>query len=94
MAEIILEPLKKAIFQLNEGIKRSSKFTDDLLMRDGTIQRFEYTMDLCWKLIQRYLKDVAQVPETEIRSKKDLFREAAKIGYIENAEIWIGHYAL
>lgn len=92
MGTISFEPLEKAMKQLEAGISQSSSDPLNDLMRDGVIQRFEFTMDLCWKLLQRYLKEVVQVDEASIRSKKDLFREAARIKIIADAEAWIGHY--
>jgi len=65
---------------------------NDELRRDGVIQRFEYSMDLSWKLIQRYLKIYTEIDEASLRTKKDLFREAARLKLITNAEAWIGHY--
>jgi nucleotidyltransferase substrate binding protein (TIGR01987 family) len=92
MGLLNFDSLTKAITQLEQGLKYIDSEPDNDLMRDGVIQRFEYTMDLSWKFIQRYLKDIAQVSESSIRSKKDLFREAAKLGLIIDAETWIGHY--
>ena len=93
MSEIIsLEALEQALAQLEKGIDQAGLNPADELMRDGVIQRFEYTMDICWKTIQRYLKTVAEVQDSAIRSKKDLFREAARLALIQNAEAWIGHY--
>ena len=92
MPSLNLEPLEKAIEQLKMGIKQSQAESDNELLRDGVIQRFEYTMDLSWKTIQRYLKHIAQVDESAIRTKKDLFREAARIRIITNVEAWFGYY--
>lgn len=92
MTSLNLEPLEKAIEQLKMGIKQSQAESDNELLRDGVIQRFEYTMDLSWKMIQRYLKHIAQVDESAIRTKKDLFREAARIRIITNVEAWFGYY--
>ena len=92
MAELNLDPLEKAIEQLKSGLDQSHENPDNELLRDGVIQRFEYTMDLSWKMIQRYLKHIAQVEESAIRTKKDLFREAGKLGLISNVEAWFGYY--
>ena len=92
MTSLNLEPLEKAIAQLHVGIAQSKGDPDNDLLRDGVIQRFEYTMDLSWKMIQRYLKHIAQVEESAIRTKKDLFREAARLKIIIDAEEWIEHY--
>jgi nucleotidyltransferase substrate binding protein (TIGR01987 family) len=49
-------------------------------------------MDLALKFLQRYLKMHLQIDESVIRSKKDLFREAARLKIIDDAESWIAHY--
>ena len=92
MTSLNLEPLEKAIAQLHVWIAQSKGDPDNDLLRDGVIQRFEYTMDLSWKMIQRYLKHIAQVEESAIRTKKDLFREAGRLGLISNVEAWFGYY--
>ena len=92
MSSLELEPLEKAIIQLETGIKYKEGNPSDDLLRDGVIQRFEYTMDLAWKFLQRYLKIDLQVDELVIRSKKDLFREAARLQVLDDAERWIVHY--
>jgi nucleotidyltransferase substrate binding protein (TIGR01987 family) len=92
MEELNLEPLENALRQLEEGLKKAQLDLTDELHRDGVIQRFEYSMDLAWKNIQRYLKVIAQIDEAAIRTKKDLFREAARLKLIADAEAWIQHY--
>jgi nucleotidyltransferase substrate binding protein (TIGR01987 family) len=87
-----LSPFEKALKQVEAGLDHMKTNPLDELSRDGVIQRFEYSMDLAWKLLQRYLKVVAQVDEATIRTKKDLFREAARLKLVANAEAWIGHY--
>ena len=92
MTNLNLEPLEKAIDQLKSGITQCSTDPHNELLRDGVIQRFEYNMELSWKMIQRYLKYIAQVEESAIRTKKDLFREAGRLRLITNVEAWFGYY--
>ncbi len=92
MEKLNLESLENALKQLETGIAKTQQNPDDDLRRDGVIQRFEYSMDLSWKVIQRYLKIIAQVNEADIRTKNDLFREAARLKLITDAGAWIGHY--
>jgi hypothetical protein len=92
MTELILDPLEKALVQLESGILESRTEPDNALLRDGVIQRFEYTMALCRKLIQRFLRHIAQVEDSAIRTRKDLFREGARLGLLENVEAWFGYY--
>ncbi|MHB1756764.1 MAG: nucleotidyltransferase substrate binding protein [Leptospirillum sp.] len=86
MSSLNLEPLEKAIDQLKSGIRQSNDNPHSEIIRDGVIQRFEYTMDLSWKLLQRYLKHIAQIDESAIRTKNDLFREAARLRVFSSAE--------
>lgn len=51
-----LTSLENALRQLEDGMDKMTIDPNDELRRDGVIQRFEYSMDLAWKLIQRYLK--------------------------------------
>ena len=91
MTRLNVDALEKALSQLELGLHESASAKSEL-MRDGVIQRFDYTMDLCWKLLQRYLREIAEVEESALRSKKDLFREGARLGLLWDAESWIGLY--
>jgi nucleotidyltransferase substrate binding protein (TIGR01987 family) len=81
MNEIIkLADLKSALKSLKEGV---GKATDDL-DRDGVIQRFEFTFELLWKVIQEY----AKYKGIESASPRDAFRVAGDLGIIDNPNIW------
>lgn len=58
-------------------------------MRDGCIQRFEYTFELAWKMLRRHfaLEDAEAAARM---NKKDLFREAARQGLISDPVLWFG----
>ena len=58
MNQLNTESLALALKQLAKGIEESSKNPQHELMRDGVIQRFEYTIDLAWKIMLRYLKSI------------------------------------
>lgn len=54
--------LEKAVARLVEGLARyQSDLTDDQI-RDGLIQRFEFTYDLAPKILRRYLEAAADSP--------------------------------
>jgi nucleotidyltransferase substrate binding protein (TIGR01987 family) len=89
--KIDVTSFEKAIETLQRGIIRSTSLPEDEELRDAVIQRFEYSMDLSWKLIQRYLKN-AGMQENDFRTKRDLFREAARIGLISAPEKWFAYY--
>lgn len=81
--------LVAALASLERAAQRSIQEPEDEEVRDAVIQRFEYTIDLCWKFMQRMLRQVA-VPDTAIRTKRDLFRESARLGLIDEPELWFG----
>lgn len=54
----------------------------------GLIKFFELSYELSWKTIKRVLLLHKSI---DVRSgTKDIFREAAKAGYIDNPELWFG----
>jgi nucleotidyltransferase substrate binding protein (TIGR01987 family) len=52
---------------------------------DGTIQRFEFTFELTWKVLKAYLEDQG----ISSYSPKTCLKEAFKIGWIKNEEGWL-----
>jgi len=82
---------EKAIASLERAVFRAQGSPNDEELRDAVIQRFEYTMDLSWKFIQRALRN-AGVQETAIRTKRDLFREGAIMGWIVDPTTWFEYY--
>lgn len=53
---IDLSSLQRAIRQLEEGLALAASHPGHELMRDGVIQRFEYSYELCHKMLKRYLE--------------------------------------
>lgn len=51
-----LRPLVNAIARLDEGLARYLKDIGDTQIRDGLIQRFEFTYELSHKMLKRYLE--------------------------------------
>jgi nucleotidyltransferase substrate binding protein (TIGR01987 family) len=92
MNAIDYSSLDAALKALAIGFEEHAAHPELLTVRDGVIQRFEIAMDLGWKLLARTLRVKLQVEETEILTKKDIFRHAAKFGLIEDASAWFGHY--
>jgi len=85
MTELILSPLTKAVSSLKKALAQpKNEFT-----RDAVIQRFEYTYELSWKMLKRYLAEESGVKEFNI---KNLFREAARQNIIENIELWFEYH--
>lgn len=55
-------------------------------MRDGVIQRFEFTAELAWKTIREYLLSEQII---NINTPKSVMREAFKAGIISDSDGWI-----
>jgi nucleotidyltransferase substrate binding protein (TIGR01987 family) len=92
MSRLSVEALENSLARLEEGFADAARYPDLLIVRDGVIQRFEIAMDLSWKLMQRALKEIYQLDEGLLLSKKDIFRQAAKHLLLDNTEAWFGHY--
>ncbi len=79
--EASFKKLKKANVSLTEALERES---DDLLVRDGIIQRFEFTIELAWKTLQSYLRQRDLI----IKLPRDVLDQAFENGLIESVKEW------
>lgn len=89
----------KALDKLEEAVNRiqtdfpldqkgninEDQFLDDIL-KEGLIQRFEYTHELAWNVMKDFLVNAGN---TDIFGSKDASREAFAAGLIENGELWM-----
>ena len=89
----------KAFAKLQEAVERITKdyeidddgsidedgFLDDII-KEGLIQRFEYTHELAWNVMKDFLQDAGN---TSIYGSKDATREAFAAGLIGNGEVWM-----
>lgn len=58
-----ISSLENAVTRLSEGLARYQRDTKDEQIRDGLIQRFEFTYELSHKMLKRYLEANAASPE-------------------------------
>jgi nucleotidyltransferase substrate binding protein (TIGR01987 family) len=76
-------PLGNAVRRLREGLCRHQRQPMDEQLRDGLIQRFEFTCELSHPMLRGYLKDTAASPEGVDRMPcTDLIRTAAAQGLL------------
>ena len=70
--------LGNAVQRLREGLVRHQREPNDEQLRDGLIQRFEFTYELSHRMLKRYLKETAASPdEIERMPFADLIRTAS-----------------
>ena len=53
-----ITPLGNAVQRLREGLARYQRESSDEQIRDGLIQRFEFTYELSHRMLRRYLKEI------------------------------------
>jgi nucleotidyltransferase substrate binding protein (TIGR01987 family) len=88
-----LSSLEKAIKALGIALSiyGKSPLPDDhaeqLVLRDGVIQRFEFTFELSWKTLRRYLKEYG-LERPDLLSNRELFRLGFEHELIGDPEKW------
>lgn len=71
--------LKQAVRIVSENIEDDEYDEIDVLLKEGLIQRFEYTHELAWKVMKDYAEYQGY---TDIRGSRDAFRKAFEMGII------------
>lgn len=80
-----ISSLEKAVARLEEGLARYLRDTSDTQIRDGLIQRFEFTYELSHKMLKRYLELASPSPqEFDSMPFQDLIRTANEQGLLLN----------
>jgi nucleotidyltransferase substrate binding protein (TIGR01987 family) len=69
----------------DDGTLKSSETIHEMI-REGLIQRFEYTHQLAWNVMKDYAEYQGAI---ELGGSRDATREAFKMGLITNAEVWM-----
>ena len=72
MKKLDLTSLKKALSSLQKAIERYGREPEDEEVRDSVIQRFEYSYELCWKILNKELQyrthSPSQTPSLDFKS--------------------------
>ena len=75
--------LANAIDRLKEGLVRHQREPGDDQLRDGLIQRFEFTYELCHRMLRRFIRQGAASPEeVDQLTFQDLIRSANQQGLL------------
>lgn len=72
---------EKSLERFEEVLKEEKT----IIHRDAAIQRFEFTTELAWKCIQRFLREQKIV----CRSPKECLKEAFKFDLVEDDPKWM-----
>jgi len=84
-----VEALKIA-FEIYDQNPLSDHVPEKIVLRDGVIQRFEFTFELSWKMLKRYLEEYG-LEKVDSLNNRDLFRVGFEQGLLEDPEVWF-HY--
>ena len=83
-----LENYSRALRKLEEAVEIVNQNFDSPnidLLKEGLIQRFEFTHELAWKVMKDYLEYQGY---SDIKGSRDAFRKSLAIGIIESP-LWI-----
>lgn len=90
--EKALEKLHQAVEKIktdftldDEGKIDDDEFLDDII-KEGLIQRFEYTHELAWNVMKDFLGEIGEV---KMFGSKDATKEAFAAELIQDGEIWM-----
>jgi len=91
-----LSSLKSAVVSMEKTISvvHDKAFMNNLnedqrnAIRSGVIQNFEFTYELSWKFVQRWIRLNKTPEDADTRTRKDLFRMAAHYRLISDPIPW------
>ena len=76
-------PFESTVARLDEGLARYRKDVSDAHIRDGLVQRFEFTYELSHKMIKRWLEQASATPgQYDTMPFADLVRSANEAGLL------------
>lgn len=78
----------KAVVRLSEALTDLEKQPDSTVIRDGVIQRFEFTFELAWKSLRDYMADQGADMASIVFSKQ-VFKAAYAANLIDDPQVWL-----
>jgi nucleotidyltransferase substrate binding protein (TIGR01987 family) len=95
MNRIDFTSLSKAIVSLAKALQAAKLRPKDEFVRDASIQRFEYTYELCVKSLRRQLTAMSDSPaEIDALGYRDMIRMGVERGLIKSEVPWFGYREL
>lgn len=81
--KIDIDAFQNSITRLEEGLIRYERDPSDTQIRDGLIQRFEFTYELAFRTLKRYLENTSASPdEYKDMSFQDIIRSGNERGVL------------
>ncbi len=77
----------EAVSRLEESIQELLDYPKATALKDGVIQRFEFTFELAWKSMKEYLID--QGTNGELHHPRQILKEAYATFMIGNPDLWL-----
>lgn len=77
----------RACTRLNEALEEYAATSESTVLRDGVIQRFEFTFELGWKSLKEYMED--QGAFGELQFPKGVLKAAYAAELISDADVWL-----
>ena len=77
----------QAVQRLREAVEEHLKHPNNDVIRDGMIQRFEFTFELSWKAAKEYLLD--QGVANELNFPKQVLKSAYGNQMINDESVWL-----
>ncbi len=87
MKQMKIKNYLSAVQRLAEGVADYEQFPTSTTMRDGVIQRFEFTFELAWKSLKEYMAD--QGSTAQLQFPKQVLKEAYSAGIISDERVWV-----
>ena len=81
-----LKKLSDAVSYVKENIDEDSDSDLDQIVKEGLIQRFEYTHELAWNVMKDY---AAYQGNANVGGSRDATREAFQLQLIKDGELWM-----
>jgi nucleotidyltransferase substrate binding protein (TIGR01987 family) len=91
VSRLDISSLIRAVSSLDEVLVKYKQQSADAIVRDATIQRFEYTYELSHKMLKRYLEmSEPNAEEIDQMSFANLIRTASERGLLQNGwDVWV-----